>query len=107
MNFFVEAWVRRKYENAIAHIRRGLKSKEFAFTKKIDKSLLKDTDDLLERVERQFKIEAIMNEIMEIVHYENILSDYERYKKFVDGIRQGKLVLDCLEFAPQKKRLRG
>lgn len=34
-----------------------------------------------------------MTDIMDIIHYETILNDTTRYTDFVDGIRQGQLVI--------------
>ena len=47
-----------------------------------------------------------MNEIMEIVSYDTIVNNYGRYKRFVDGIKQGELGLDCLKVEPKRIKLR-
>jgi len=109
MNFLVEAWVRKKYEHATNHIIRGLENEEFSFYKDVDNFLLDKTDCLETKVKKHFQIELIMDEIMERVSYNTILNDgneeskyYRKYSEFVDGIRQGKLVLDCLNHTPKR-----
>ena len=106
MNFLVEAWIRRKYEDATNHIKRGLEYKEFSFNAGIDEFLVSTVDTWENRVKRQLWIEVIMDEIMERVSYNTVLNEPERYLGFVEGIKRGELVLDCLKVEPKRIKLR-
>jgi len=94
MNFIVEAWVRRKYADALSHLRQGIDSGEFSFTKPLDEYMVDNIDELEQRIRRQFMLESIMDEIMEIVSFDNILENPDRYIEFVEGIREGQLLLE-------------
>jgi hypothetical protein len=94
MNFIVEAWVRRKYADALSHLRQGIDSGEFSFTKPLDEYMVDNIDELEQRIHRQFILESIMDEIMEIVCFDNILENPDRYIEFVEGIREGELLLE-------------
>ncbi len=48
----------------------------------------------MQQLMNKFKIEDMMTEIMDIIHYETILKDTDRYLEFVEGIKQGRLILN-------------
>jgi len=106
MNFLVEAWVRRKYEDALEHIMSGIESEEFRFDKEVDEYLISGFDGWLEKFDHHMMIEVIMDEIMEIVNFNTILKEPDRYLEFVDGIRKGKLDLNSpSKFVEKRKKI--
>jgi hypothetical protein len=106
MNFLVEAWIRRKYKEAQRHIQNGINSREFSFSKDIDNLLISNVgewgDNWREDFQKSMWIECIMDEIMEIISFDTILHNPDRYREFVEGIKWGRLNLECLGYTPQK-----
>ena len=48
----------------------------------------------MQKLQNKFKIEDMMTDIMDIIHYETILNDNDRYLDFVEGVKKGQLILN-------------
>ena len=93
LNFLIEAWIRRDYGTVFDYLTNGVNDGRIKSNKAIDQIILTHPDELMERIEQKFKIEEIMTDIMDIIHFETILNNTKRYTDFVDGIKKGQLVI--------------
>jgi hypothetical protein len=75
----------------------------FGVNSEIDELLVSTVDNWEDRFNQQVWLEYVMDEIMERVSYSTILNEPERYYNFVEGVRNGELVLDCLDREPKKR----
>jgi hypothetical protein len=104
MNFLVEAWIRQDFNTAFHYLKHGV-SKELVKSKKtIDKYLLTNASTLEGMVSNWFTLELVFEEIMDVVSYNTILNKPERYNRFVEGVRKGKLDVERLK--PVKIKVR-
>jgi len=93
LNFLIEAWIRQDYGTVADYLKNGVSDGRIKSNKAIDQIILTQPDELMERIEQKFKIEEIMTDIMDIIHFETLVNDPVRYVKFVEGIRKGQLII--------------
>lgn len=94
LNFLVEAWIRQDYVTVADYLKNGVNDWRIQSNKDIDQIILNDAESLMQKLQNKFKIEDMMTDIMDIIHYETILNDNDRYLDFVEGVKKGQLILN-------------
>ncbi len=93
LNFLVEWWIRQDYSTVVDYFKNGVNDGRIKSSKPIDNIILNDPDSLKETINHKLQVEETMTEIMDVIHYETILNNPDRYLEFVEGVKQGQLVL--------------
>ena len=74
LNFLIEAWIRQDYETVADYLKNGVADGRIQSNKAIDKIILANPDELMEKIQGKFQIEMIMTDIMDISSSLSILS---------------------------------
>jgi len=94
LNFLVEAWIRQDYPTVADYLKDGVKDGRIQSNKDVDQIILNDSESLMQELNNKFNIEDMMTNIMDIIHFDTIANDTDRYVEFVEGIRKGQLILN-------------